>query len=185
MAYYLTTANIHVPPATSTVATAGTGNGLAVTDGTNVPAGNFSANKVFNAVWNDVADFQLLNDKFIPGKCYVDHIEGARIASQRCQMGVIGIASDTFGYGVGSGANESEVPIAIAGWVLAFVDQEYPCGTPLTCNENGELTEMSLEEKRDYPERIVGIYKKPERNKEFGPNKNKILVNGRHWVKVK
>lgn len=145
----------------------------------------FIASKVWNAVWNDVADFQLLNDELVFGKCYIDHIEGARIANKRCQMAVIGIASDTFGHAVGAGANEKEVPIAVCGWVLAFVDQEYECGTPLTNDEFGNLTEMTLEEKRNYPERMIGIYKKPEREEEFGPNGQKIKVNGRHWVKVK
>lgn len=150
-----------------------------------VATGDIRGARVWNAVWNDVADFQLLNDQLIAGKCYIDHIEGARIAFERCQLGVIGIASDTFGHAVGVGANEKEVPIAVCGWVLAYVDQEYPCGTPLTNDEHGNLTEMTLEEKRNYPERMVGIYKKPEKNEEFGPNGSKIKVNGRHWVKVK
>lgn len=167
--------------------TAWSGNDIAICSGgaTSTTLSQLKASKVWNAVWNDIADFQLLNDKLIFGKCYVDHIEGARIASQRCQMAIMGIASDTFGFGVGSGANEKEVPIAVCGWVLAFVDQEYDCGTPLTNNENGDLTEMTLEEKRNFPERIIAIYKKPEKNLEFGPNNQKITVNGRHWVKVK
>lgn len=162
------------------------GNDIAIVSGAaSTTLTQLKGSRIWNAVWNDVADFQLLNDQLIAGKCYIDHIEGARIAFERCQMGVIGIASDTFGYGVGTGANEKEVPIAVCGWVLAFVDQEYPCGTPLTNDEHGNLTEMTLEEKRNYPERMVGIYKKPERNEEFGPNGSKIKVNGRHWVKVK
>jgi len=28
--------------------------------------------RVWGAVWNDVADFQDLNDELVPGKCYVD-----------------------------------------------------------------------------------------------------------------
>lgn len=165
------------------ITTTGTGPDLAVYSGASLS--QFTASKVWNSVWNDVADFQLLNDQLVFGKCYIDHIEGARIAFERCQMAVIGVASDTFGHAVGAGANEKEVPIAVCGWVLAFVDKEYPCGTPLTNDENGNLTEMTLEEKRNYPERMLGIYKKPEPQEEFGPNGQKIKVNGRHWVKVK
>ena len=145
----------------------------------------FKASRVWNAVWNDVADFQLLNDELIHGKCYYDTIEGARLCTERCQKSVIGIASDTFGFGVGQGNAGLEVPIAIGGWVLAYVDQDYDPGTPLTNDENGNLTEMTLEEKRDYPERIVAIYKKPEPKDSFGDNNHQIQVNGRHWVKVK
>lgn len=142
--------------------------------------------KVWNAVWNDVADFQLLNDKLEYGRCYYDTKDGARICNQRCQMSVIGIASDTFGFGVGSGANPNrEVPIAVAGWVLAFVDKEYDCGTPLTNDEWGNLTAMTRSEKMEFPERIVALYKRKEMDEHWGPEGSKIKVLGRHWVKVK
>lgn len=148
--------------------------------------GEFISTKVWNAVWNDVADFQLLADKLEYGRCYFDTKDGARICTQRCQMSVIGIASDTFGYGVGAGANPNkEVPIAVAGWVLAFVDKEYECGTPLTNDEFGNLTEITRHEKMEYPERIVAIYKRKEMDQFWGPENTKIAVNGRHWVKVK
>lgn len=146
---------------------------------------DFSAARVWNAVWNDIVDFQLLNDKLIYGKCYFDTKEGAKLCTTGCQLSVIGIASDTFGFGVGAGANKVEVPIAIGGWVLAFVDKEHPCGTPLTNDKKGDLVEMSLEEKQKYPERLVAIYKKPEPNQAWGPEGKQIPVNGRHWVKVK
>ena len=147
---------------------------------------NFKAAKVWNAVWNDVADFQLLADKLEFGKCYFDTKDGARICDSRCQMSVIGIASDTFGFGVGSGANPNrEVPIGVAGWVLAFVDQEYDCGVPLTNDANGNLTAMTREEKLEYPERIVALYKRPELDQFWGPEGKKIEVKGRHWVKIK
>lgn len=160
------------------------GNSLVITNSVNT--GFFRADKVWNAVWNDIADFQLLADKLEFGRCYFDTKDGARICSERCQMSVIGIASDTFGFGVGAGANiNREVPIAVAGWVLAFVDQEYDCGTPLTNDQFGNLTAMTLQEKRDFPERIVAIYKRKEMDSYWGPQSNKIEVNGRHWVKVK
>lgn len=156
-----------------------TGNAL----GTEV---EFSALKVWNAVWNDVADFQLLSDKLEYGKCYFDTKDGARICNTRCQMSMIGIASDTFGFGVGGGANPNhEVPIAVAGWVLAFVDQEYDCGTPLTNDANGNLTAMTKQEKLEYPERITGLYKRREMDKLWGPEDKQIEVKGRHWIKVK
>ncbi len=156
-----------------------TGNGLQL-------VGQFSADKVWNAVWNDVADFQLLCDELIPGKCYFDTKDGAKICNTRCQMSVIGIASDTFGYGVGCGANPNrEVPIGVAGWVLAYVDKEYECGTPLTNDEFGNLTAMTRDEKLEYPERIVGLYKRKEMDEFWGPEGTKIEVKGRHWVKIK
>lgn len=145
----------------------------------------FGAPSVWNAVWNDIADFQLLCDKLEFGKCYFDTKDGARICNQRCQMSVIGIASDTFGYGLGKFANKTEVPIAVAGWVLAYVDKEYECGTPLTNDEHGNLTAMTKQEKMEYPERIVGLYKRKEMDEFWGPEGKKIEVKGRHWIKIK
>jgi len=153
-------------------------------DAGNNQRGHFSAERIWNSVWNDYADFQLLNDEYIPGKCYFDTTDGARICDTRCQLSVIGLASDTFAQVVGKREDQKQVPIAVAGWALAYVDQEYPCGTPLTNNEKGELTEMTLEEKRNYPERLVAIYKRKEMEELFG-TESKIKVNGRHWVKVK
>ena len=119
------------------------------------------------------------------GKCYYDTYDGAKICNERCQMATIGIASDTFAQIVGKVQNTKQVPIAVAGWVLAHVDKEYPCGTPLTNDKDGNLTEMTMQEKRDYPERMIGIYKRKELDASFGPENSKIHVNGRHWVKVK
>lgn len=149
-------------------------------------ASDFSASgKIWNAVWNDFADFQLLNDELVFGKCYYDTKDGARICTERCQMGVMGVASDTFGVSAGSGANQTEVPIGVAGWVLAFVDQEYETGTPLTNDENGNLTAMTRKEKLEYPERIVATYKRKEMDPKWGPAGRQVVVNGRHWVKIK
>ena len=146
--------------------------------------GNFYATKVYNAVYNDIADFQKVLDEIEYGKCYYDTADGAKLCTERCQMAVIGIASDTFGFGVGNHTDESYAPFAIAGWVLAHVDKEYPTGTPLTNNEEGVLTEILPAEKREFPERIVATYKKKEADEFWGPN-GEVKVNGRSWVKVK
>ena len=169
---------------TGVVTVNASGNALNVDNGSGTAF--LKADRVWNAVWNDVADFQLLADKLEYGRCYMDTKDGAMICTKRCQMSVIGIASDTFGFGVGSGANVNrEVPIAVAGWVLAFVDKEYECGTPLTNDEHGQLTAMTKQEKMEYPERIVGIYKRKEMDDFWGPAGFKVEVRGRHWVKVK
>jgi hypothetical protein len=177
------------PPTISrcTIDLTGTVSGIGADAGTAlVTDGDFKSTRVWNAVWNDIADFQLLNDELVFGKCYFDTKDGAQICNENCQMSVIGIASDTFGNGVGVGANPGkELPVAIAGWVLAHVDKEYDCGTPLTSDQHGNLTEISLEQKRNYPERIVALYKRKEMDEKWGPEGKKVEVNNRHWVKVK
>ena len=148
-------------------------------------AGNIYADRVYNSVYNDMADYQQLADKLVYGKCYVDTKEGAKLATRRCQLGLMGVASDTYGFCLGKPKEDTHVPIGVAGWILAYVDKEYPTGIPLTNDENGNLTEMKIEEKRDYPERLIATYKKPEKNNVWGPKTAQIKVNGRHWVKIK
>jgi len=149
--------------------------------------GYFYATRVYNAVWNDIADFQdLAEPAFYAGKCYYDTIEGAKLCTERCQKSVIGVASDTFGYGVGQDSNKTQVSIAVCGWVLAQVNDATSCvpGDVLTNDADGNLIKMTDQEKTLYPERIVAIYKRKENNEFFGPN-DQVVVNGRHWVKVK
>ena len=181
---------VNFAPDVSIPAPNGSAHGLLLTNTNTLPnqdpVGDFMAERVWNSVWNDYADFQFLGEKeFIPGKVYYDTIEGARLCHERCQLAVMGIASDTFAHIVGTNPEENQVPIAVAGWVLAYVDQEYPCGTPLTNDKDGNLTEMTLQEKRDFPERMVATYKKKELKDNFGTRTKQISVNGRHWVKVK
>jgi hypothetical protein len=149
--------------------------------------GYFYATRVYNAVWNDIADFQdLAEPAFYAGKCYYDTIEGAKVCTERCQKSVIGVASDTFGYGVGQDSSRTQVSIAVCGWVLAHVNDATSCvpGDVLTNDVDGNLVKMTDQEKSLYPERIVAIYKRKENNEFFGPN-DQVVVDGRHWVKVK
>lgn len=146
--------------------------------------GYLYASKIFNAVWNDIADFQKVDDVIIPGKCYYDTLTGAKICNERHQKAVIGILSDTFGFAIGTPVEEGYGPFAIAGWVLAYVDGNCEIGDPLTSNEYGNLCKMSRYEVEQFPDRIVATYKRPETTDVWGTNQNKIIVNRRHWVKV-
>ena len=142
--------------------------------------GYFYATRVYNAVYNDIADFQELDDELVYGKCYYRATEyGMKICCERLQKGVVGIASDTYGYGLGS--RDNCVPLAIGGWVMAYVDDECESGDALTVNENGNLCKMEMWEKVFWPERIVAIYQYKEKQETW----NDIKVNGRHWVKIK
>ena len=89
-----------------------------------------------------------------------------------------------FGTGILEEGKE-KLNVAVSGFVLAYVDREYEVGTPLTCTTDGYLTEIKLEDKMKYPERIVATYWKNEPNEEWGLENKKVRVNGRKWVKVK
>lgn len=140
--------------------------------------------KVYNAIWNDIADFITVESECVIeyGKCYFitpdfRHIQTTDV----CQKGVLGIASDTYGYGLGKTEGANQLPIAVGGFVLAYVDGYAEPGDVLTCGPYGHLVVMTDEMKAKYPERMVATYYKPETATEY----HGIIVNGRHWVKVK
>jgi hypothetical protein len=151
-------------------------------------SGDITGERVFNAVYNDIAEFRALADgtplEF--GKCYIDTLSGLVLSDVFCQKGIAGVSSDTYGFALGK-ASGNMVPLALAGWVLAKVDQEYEIGTPLTCTEDGVLTEITRDHKLEYPERIVATYQhKPEDTHwQPSPKLPAIEISGRAWVKIK
>ncbi len=154
-----------------------------VYDGTNAHFfvnGYAGAQRYYNAVWNDLAEFRPLakGAKKIAGKVYVATKEGLVPASKRCQLGAIGVHSDTYGYALGKD-NADTVAIGISGWVLAYVDKDYPLGTALVNDKNGNLTKASYWEKMRYPERIIGVL-------DMAPSAdyNDLKIDGRQWVKI-
>jgi hypothetical protein len=144
--------------------------------------GYLYATRVYNAIWNDIADFQPCDDLIIYGRVYRSNGLGVRLCRKRCEEGVSGIASDTYGFGVG--ARTRAVPLCIGGWVLAFVDRSYLPGTPLVNDANAGLTRATLFERLFRQERIVAIYDRIELLKFIANKEERVAVNGRHWVKV-
>lgn len=145
--------------------------------------GYFYATRVYNAVWNDVADFQPVIGLIEYGRCYYTTGSGVTLCNKKCQKGVIGIASNTYGFGVGS--REGCVPIAIGGWVLAKVDKPYLAGTLLINNKYSILTKASWWHRLFFSDRIIAIYDRKEMLKYIVSGEVKVEVDGRHWVKVR
>lgn len=143
--------------------------------------------KVYNAVWNDLADLIPVDDEceLEYGRCYC--FNGSKYYKSRKYLddGIIGIHSDTAGFEMGHKEGFKELKCSVAGFVLAYVDQIYEVGTLLTCDENGTLTKISNEDKINYPEKIIASYWKDEPEEYWGSEKKKVLVNGRKWVKVR
>lgn len=138
------------------------------------------------AVWNDLSDSIPVDDdcELEHGYCYCFDGEKYTKSSKYLDEGVVGIHSDTYGFRMGAEEGKKKMDVAVAGFVLAYVDREYKPGTPLTCTENGYLTEIKKEDKIEYPERIVATYWKNEPADEWGSDSRKVKVNGRKWVKV-
>lgn len=166
---------------------------IANTDTTNPTAtsrinihGYLYATRVYNAVWNDIVDFIDTKEQIEIelGKAYCRSSDGHHApSSSYMPSGLLGITSDTYGFGVGhkSDTTTTQLPIAIGGIVLAHVDKEYETGTPLTATYDGALTEMGINDRARHPERIIATYYRPEEAETW----NGITVNGRHWVRVR
>lgn len=143
--------------------------------------------RLTGAVFNDLADAIPVRegDVLEAGYCYRFDGEHYTKTSEYMQKSYIGIHSDTYGFKLGHEENKEKFNVAVAGFVLAYVDKEYEVGTPLTCTADGYLTEINLEDKIKYPERVIATYWKSEPNEEWGPEGDKVKVKGRRWVKVK
>lgn len=153
----------------------------------NPGTGTLKAPRVEGAVCNDLADSIPLGegDTVEPGYCYCFDGEHYTKTSAYMQQSYIGIHSDTYGFRMGYEEGKEKLDVAVSGFVLAYVDKDYPVGTPLTCTKDGYLTEISKEDKRDNPEMVIAKYWKSEPNEEWGIDNKKVKVNGRRWIKIK
>ena len=164
-------------PTTGTLRVVG---GIAATSG-------IKGSGVYNAVWNDLVDaIEVPVDTDLEyGYCYC--FDGTSYYKSRKYLddGIIGIHSDTAGFIMGLKDSAKEMHVAVSGFVLAYVDKVYKPGTPLTCTENGYLTELKPKDKIENPEKIIATFWKPEPAETWGTEEKTVQVNGRMWVKIK
>lgn len=140
--------------------------------------GYFYATRVYNAVYNDYADYWKaeVGVPKKPGYCYSLNKTGLRITDKRADKACMGICSDTYGHAVGS--KQRAIPISVGGFILAHVDKEYDTGDLLVPNAKGILTLATKNE--IIMQKCVAKYMyKETKIKTRGVN-----VNDRHWVKV-
>lgn len=147
------------------------------------PYNSIRGNYIYGSSGNDLADcINVIEDMKVEyGYCYcfdgINYYKSTEYMDKR----IIGINTDTAGFYLGNNFDKKQLKIAVAGFVLAYVDKEYEVGTPLTCTENGFLTEIKQEDKVNYPERVVAVYWKNEPNEMWG----RVTVNGRKWVRIR
>ena len=150
--------------------------------------GGIRAAKVYNAVWNDLADsIEVPQDTELEyGYCYKYKNGKVYKTDEYADSNVLGIHSDTAGMVLGIKPSHIKcINLAVAGVALAYVDNEYECGAPLVATKEGKLTKANKMTRVLHPERIVATYFRKENNDFWGPSSNKIAVNGRSWVKIK
>ena len=167
----------------STSTTTGTlkiAGGLGVTEG-------IIANEVWGAVWNDLADCIAVPEdtELEPGYAYCFDGQKYYKSTKYMDDGFIGIHSDTAGFSMGYKQTRKQLKAGIAGFILAYIDQEYPVGTPLTLTEGGKLTKIKEKDIPGNPHKIIGTFWKKEPAEKWGPKGQEVKVNGRYWIKVK
>lgn len=143
--------------------------------------------KVYGAVWNDLVDCIEVDDdcELEYGRCYAYNNGKFTKTSKYADKSYIGIHSDTSGFEMGDKGDVKQLKSSVAGYVLAYVDAEYPSGTPLTCSKHGVLTKAHFLTRILHPEMVIATYWKNEPKFVWGAEGNEIEVKGRHWVRIK
>ncbi len=181
--------------ATTVVVNSSNGDNATINGATATTAGvvttgaqTFAGEKTFTGIvtessGNDIVDLVDIEDdvEIEYGKAYFrDRDNKVKITNSKNSQS-LGIASDTYGIKVGRKTDKKQLPIAIGGWVLAHVDNIYKAGTPLVASKNGILSKSSLFIKVFFPERVIAIFDRVEKEEKW----NNITVNKRCWVKIK
>ena len=145
---------------------------------------NFSASKIYNAVFNDYAECRKTID-LEPGRVVQDNDDGSlSCAFQRLIPGCH-IISDTYGNLMGE-TQDCKTPIAVAGRVLVYPYQNrenYHAGMSVCAAPNGTVDIMTREEIINYPDCIIGTVSEIPNYETWGTDN--VNVNGRIWIYVK
>lgn len=148
------------------------------------PDGYIYANRVYNAVWNDYAEYRTA-DTQEPGRVVAENGDDTLSITQIRLAPFAGVVSDTFGFAEGR-TDTAKTPLAVAGRVLVYTFKdrnEYKPGDCVCAAPNGTVDIMTREEIMMYPDRIVGTVSCVPDYTIWGSGN--IKVNGRIWIKVR
>lgn len=148
-------------------------------------AGYFYAERVYNAVYNDYAEFRKTNNLVKPGQCVYDNDDGSLSISNKFLIPGAQIVSDTYGSCMGE-TDECRTPLAVAGRVLAYPYQDrknYHAGMCVCSAPGGTVNIMSRKDIQEYPDCIIGIVSEIPNYEYWGTDN--VKVDGRIWIKIK
>lgn len=172
----------------NTTFTPGSGGTLlaAITDNDGTPSGTidinsrFYAGRVYNAIYNDLAECWERNKdcEINYNDVVIQTYQGIIKSSKRAQKGTIGVVSNTYGFILGSedfndkDINKSKkLPIAISGRVLVKIKGKAEIGDELVSYKNGFSIKASLFEKLFKRDRIIGRV-------------DSKILNQKVWIKI-
>ena len=93
--------------------------------------GYFYATRVYNAVYNDLAEFMPKAEDAEAGQVLVMTEKGLTASKTRGDCAVVGVFSDTFGQALGADDQENKLPVGISGRVNVWVSEEVKIGDQL------------------------------------------------------
>lgn len=149
--------------------------------------GTLTATKVYNAVWNDLAEYRKTEVKE-PGRAIT---QDGHLTERRLISGAR-IISDTYGMCMGVMEEDKSLqPVGLCGRVLAYPyepREKYKIGDVVCSGPNGTISRMSKQEIRNYPHCIIGVVNEIPDYEIWKPTKdseNPVQVDGRIWIDIK
>ena len=154
---------------------------VCITGGLGV-GGNIYGKAFSGAVYNDYAEYRQSEEPIEPGYIVYSGDDGILHKTVGRLQFFEGVVSDTFGFSIGK-TDKSLTPLAVAGRVLVYTDEELHAGNVVCAGPHGKACKMTKQEIKDHPDRIVGIVSEVPSYKTWG--EENIPVNGRVWIRVK
>ena len=148
----------------------------------NNATGDISCSKIYGAVWNDYAEYRQSEGHIEPGYIVYSDDDGILRKTKNRLQHFEGVVSDTFGFAIGE-TDKAKTPLAVAGRVLVYTDEELHAGDVVCAGENGKASKMDNVEIANKPDRIVGIVSEIPTYETWG--EENVPVNGRVWIRVK
>lgn len=102
--------------------------------------GYFYATRVYNAVYNDLAEFMPKAAESEPGDVLIMTDKGLMPSSSRLDGAVVGVHSDTYGYALGAEDSDNKLPVAISGRVWVKIAEPCNIGDLLVSGQRGRAT---------------------------------------------
>jgi len=118
--------------------------------------GYFYATKVYNAVYNDLAEFMEFTGEAEPGDVMVQIKNNLVKSSKRAMPNVIGVYSDSFGFALGADNKENKIPIGLSGKVKVKLYGKIKAGQELVSYKNGQAIKANIFEKLFRRSAIIG-----------------------------
>lgn len=119
--------------------------------------GYFYATRVYNAIYNDLAEFMLSNGNFAePGDVMVNEFGMLRRSRKRAEVAVVGVYSDNYGFALGADKQEEKIPIGLAGKVKVAVSKKVKSGDELVSYRDGAAVKANLFERTLKRGAIIG-----------------------------